>query len=113
MSRFFEGLKPCYCDTNAALYLSDTFVALEKMLPESIDTYGGRAFIAVPEFERFFRNVVLEKQFPNHAAVIFGHYGKELVSILKQLGVEDIEYNHLKDVPYKGENIFHSNEEWF
>ena len=37
MSRFFEGLKPCYCDINAALYLADTFEALEKMLPEKID----------------------------------------------------------------------------
>ena len=89
------------------------YVCQGQVLPESIDTYGGRAFIAVPEFERFFRNVVLEKQFPNHAAVIFGHYGKELISILRQLGIEDIEYNHPKDVPYKGENIFHSNEEWF
>ena len=89
------------------------YVCQGQVLPESIDTYGGRAFIAVPEFERFFRNVVLEKQFPNHAAVIFGHYGKELISILKQLGIEDIEYNHPKDVPYKGENIYHSNEDWF
>lgn len=89
------------------------YVCQGQVLPVSIDTYGGRAFIAIPEFERFFRNVVLEKQFPNHAAVIFGHYGKELMSILKQLGVEDVEYNHPKDVPYPGENIFHSNEEWF
>ena len=37
MSRFFEGLKPCYCDINTALYLADTFEALEKMLPEKID----------------------------------------------------------------------------
>ena len=34
---FFEDLKPYYCDGNAALYLSDTFDALEKMLPETVD----------------------------------------------------------------------------
>ena len=37
MGKFFEGLRPYYCNTNAALYLSDTFEALEKMLPEKID----------------------------------------------------------------------------
>ena len=37
MGNFFEGIKPCYADTNAVLYLSDTFEALEKMLPEKVD----------------------------------------------------------------------------
>ena len=89
------------------------YVCQGQVLPVSMDTYGGRAIIAIPEMERFFRNVVLEKQFPNHAAVIFGHYGKELISILKQLGIEDIEYNHPKEHPYKNENIFHTNNNWF
>lgn len=30
MGKFFEELNPCFCSNNAALYLSDTFVALEK-----------------------------------------------------------------------------------
>lgn len=34
---FFESLKPYYCDDNAALYLSDTFDALGKMSPETVD----------------------------------------------------------------------------
>lgn len=37
MGKFFDGLKPYYCNSNAALYLSDTFEALEKMLPEKVD----------------------------------------------------------------------------
>ena len=37
MSKFFNGLKPCYCNECAALYLADTFEALEKMLPEKVD----------------------------------------------------------------------------
>ena len=37
MGKYFEGLKPWYCNDNAALYLSDTFEALEKMLPERVD----------------------------------------------------------------------------
>lgn len=89
------------------------YVCQGQVLPVSLETYGGRAIIAIPEMERFFRNVVLEKQFPNHAAVIFGHYGKELMSILKLLGIEDIEYNHPKEHPYPNENIFHTNNKWF
>ncbi len=89
------------------------YVCQGQVLPVSVDTYGGRAVIAIPEFERFFRNVVLEKQFPNHAAVIFGHYGKELMSFMKQLGIEDVEYNHPKDMPYKNENVFHTNKNWY
>ena len=89
------------------------YVCQGQVLPVSIDTYGGRGIIAVPEFERFFRNVVLEKQFPNHAAVIFGHYGKELVNILHLLGISEVEYNHPRNVPYKSENIFHTNDNWY
>ena len=37
MGKFFDGLKPYYVNEHAALYLSDTFEALEKMLPETID----------------------------------------------------------------------------
>lgn len=89
------------------------YVCQGQVLDVDAKTYGGQGVIAIPEFERFLRNVVLEKQFPNHAAVIFGHYGKELMTILKQLGIEDVEYNHPKDVPYKNENVFHSLKEWY
>jgi L-fucose isomerase-like protein len=89
------------------------YIVQGQILPVAMDTYGGQGIIAVPEMERFFRNVVLEKQFPNHCAVVFGHYGKQLMSILKQLGINDIEYNHPKNIPYAGENIFNGNIDWF
>lgn len=91
----------------------EAYVAQGQVLPAVMDTYGGQGIIAVPEMERFFRNVILEKQFPNHCAVIFGHYGKELMSILRQMGIADIEYNHPKNIPYVTENIYHNNKEWF
>lgn len=37
MGKYFEGLNPYYYDSSAALYLSDTFEALEKMLPGKVD----------------------------------------------------------------------------
>lgn len=91
----------------------EAYVAQGQVLPAVMDTYGGQGIIAVPEMERFFRNVILEKQFPNHCAVVFGHYGKELMSILRQMGIKDIEYNHPENVPYVTENIYHTNKEWF
>lgn len=91
----------------------EAYVAQGQVLPVAMDTYGGQGIIAVPEMERFFRNVILEKQFPNHCAIIFGHYGKELMAILRFLGIQDIEYNHPRNVPYEGENAFHGNADWF
>lgn len=37
MANYFKNLKPYYYDNSSALYLSDTFVALENMLSEKID----------------------------------------------------------------------------
>ena len=37
MAKYFNDLKPFYCDNSAALFLCDTFDALGKMLPERID----------------------------------------------------------------------------
>ncbi|MBR3459910.1 MAG: site-specific DNA-methyltransferase [Clostridia bacterium] len=37
MGIYFDGLKPYYYNDTAALYLSDTFYALERMLPEKVD----------------------------------------------------------------------------
>ncbi len=89
------------------------YVCQGQILPVEEDTYGGRAIIAVPEMERFIRNVILEKQYPNHCAVIFGHYGKQLITVLKQMGVSEIDYNHPKEIPYNNENTFYSLNNWF
>ena len=37
MSVYIQGLKPYYKDSNSALFLADTFEALERMKPECID----------------------------------------------------------------------------
>ena len=89
------------------------YVAQGQILPVSMDTYGGQGIIAVPEMERFIRNVVLEKQYPNHCAVIFGHYGRALTAILRQLGIEEIDYNHPESAPYVNESIFDTRSDWY
>lgn len=37
MGKYFNGLKPYFFDNNSALYLSDTFEALDRMLCECVD----------------------------------------------------------------------------
>lgn len=87
------------------------YVAQGQILPVSMDTYGGQGIIAISEMERFIRNVIIEKQFPNHCIVVFGHYGAKLISVLRQLGINEIDYNQPKNLPYKHENVFERNKE--
>ena len=88
------------------------YVAQGQILDVSMDTYGGHGIVAIPEMERFIRYVVLEKQFPNHCTVIFGHYGRELTAILQQLGIEEIDYNHPAYIPYLNESVFDTKVDW-
>lgn len=89
------------------------YICQGQILPIEEETYGGRAIIAIPEMERFIRNVILEKQFPNHCAIIFGHYGEEINAILHQLGITEVYYNHPKDILYSNENVFNILREWY
>ncbi|MBO6215059.1 MAG: fucose isomerase [Lachnospiraceae bacterium] len=89
------------------------YVCQGQILPVDEDTYGGKAIIAIPEMERFIRNVLLEKQFPNHCAVIFGHYGETLIAALQQLGIKEIYYNQPKNIPYEKENVFSTLDNYY
>lgn len=55
---------------------------------------------------RFYRHVLVEKNYPHHGAVVFGHFGKPLFEVFKMLGVEvdEIGYNQPKGVRYPTEN---------
>ena len=57
---------------------------------------------------RFYRHVLIEKNYPHHGAVAFGHFGKALYEVFKYVGVpvEEIEYNHPKHERYGTENPF-------
>jgi L-fucose isomerase-like protein len=55
---------------------------------------------------RFYRHVLIEKGFPHHGAVAFGHFGKALYEVFKYLDVEEIGYNQPKEDKYKTENPF-------
>ena len=55
---------------------------------------------------RFYRHVLIEKCYPHHGAVVFGHHGKALFDVLKYLGVEDRAFNRPAGMLYKNENPF-------
>ena len=82
------------------------YIAQGEVLDVPTHSFGSIGVIAVSEMERFYRYVLLEKQFPHHAAVVFNHYGSLLFDIFKLLGVGDISYNQPRNIPYPNENPF-------
>ncbi len=82
------------------------YVAQGEVLPVATRSFGGIGIFAIPEMGRFYRHVLVEKNFPHHGAVAFGHFGKALYNIFRYLGVEDIGFNQPKGMLYPSENPF-------
>ena len=82
------------------------YIAQGEVLPVSTHSFGGIGVFAIPQMHRFYRHVLIEKQYPHHGAVAFGHWGKALFSVFDFLGVEDIGYNQPASLPYPTENPF-------
>ena len=84
------------------------YIAQGEVLPAATRSFGSIGIFAIPEMGRFYRHVLIEKNFPHHGAVAFGHYGKELFEVFKYIGVpvEEIGYNQPAGMRYKTENPF-------
>ncbi len=82
------------------------YVAQGEVLPVKTNSFGGIGVFAIPEMGRFYRHVLVEKNYPHHGAVAFGHFGKAIYEVFKYLGVEDIGFNQPKGMLYKTENPF-------
>ena len=84
------------------------YVAEGEVLPVATKSFGAIGVMAVKEMGRFYRHVLVEKNFPHHCAVAFGNYGKAIFDVMKYIGVpvEDINYNQPASLPYPGENPF-------
>ena len=80
------------------------YIAQGEVLPVATTSFGGIGVFAIPEMGRFYRHVLVEKRYPHHGAVAFGHYGKALFEVFKFLGIKDIAYNQPKSLPYPTEN---------
>ncbi len=91
------------CDSEGVLR---SYIAEGEVLPVATKSFGGIGVFAIHEMGRFYRHVLIEKRYPHHGAVAFGHYGKAFFEVFRYLGVKDIAYNQPKSLPYPTENPF-------
>ena len=84
------------------------YVAEGEVLDVRTKSFGAIGVFAIPEMGRFYRHVLIEKNFPHHGAVAFGHFGKALFEVFKYVGVchDEIGFNQPKGMLYKSENPF-------
>ena len=82
------------------------YIAQGEVLPVATRSFGSIGVFAIPEMGRFYRHWLIEKGFPHHGAVAFGHFGKALFEVFKYIGVavDEIGYNQPKGVRYPTEN---------
>ncbi len=84
------------------------YIAQGEVLPVATKSFGAIGIFAIPEMGRFYRHVLIEKNYPHHGAVAFGHFGKALYEVFKYIGVEfdEIGFNQPKGMMYPSENPF-------
>ena len=91
------------CDSEGQLR---AYIAQGEVLDVPTGSFGGIGIFAIPEMGRFYRHILIQKHYPHHGAVTFGHYGKALFEVFKFLGVTDIAYTQPKHLPDPTENPF-------
>lgn len=84
------------------------YIAQGEVLPVATKSFGGIGIFAIPEMGRFYRHVLIQKNYPHHGAVAFGHFGKSIYEVFKYIGVpvEEIDFNQPKGMLYHTENPF-------
>ncbi len=82
------------------------YIAQGEVLPVATKSFGAIGVFAIQEMGRFYRHVLIEKNYPHHGAVAFGKWGKTLFEVFKYIGVpvEEINYNQPKNFRYITEN---------
>lgn len=83
-----------------------SYVAEGEVLDIDPKSFGSIGVFAVKEMGRFYRHVLIGRQFPHHTAVGFGLAGKTLFEAVKMLGVEDISFNKPAGALYRKENPY-------
>ena len=91
------------CDSEGVVR---AYIAEGEVLPVATGSFGGIGIFAIKEMGRFYRHVLVQKHYPHHGAVAFGHYGAALFELFKYLGVADVAYNQPAGLPYPSENPF-------
>jgi len=82
------------------------YIAEGQILDLDPGTFGGTGIVAIPGFARFYRHILVGKNFPHHAALGFQKTGRILFEALKLMGVNDISTPLPDRVLYQSENPF-------
>lgn len=83
-----------------------SYIAEGEVIDVDPRSFGAIGVFAIPEFGRFYRHVLIAKNYPHHAGVALCKTGKILFAAMDYLGIKDIAYNQPKALPYPGENPF-------
>jgi L-fucose isomerase-like protein len=83
-----------------------SYIAEGHLLDVDPCTFGGTGIFAIPGFARFYRHVMVGKNFPHHGATAFKKVGKTMYEVVKMLGVEDVGVPLPDSMLYDGENPF-------
>lgn len=84
------------------------YVTEGEVLPVASHSFGSIGVFAVSEMKRFYRHVLIERRFPHHGAVAFGHHGREIYEVFRYIGLDcgQIGFNQPRNMLYKSENPF-------
>jgi L-fucose isomerase-like protein len=85
-----------------------SYIADGRILDVDPCSFGSIGVIAIPDFARFYRHVLIGKRFPHHGAFAFANVGRILFEAVKLLGVDDIGTPLPATVLYPEENPFTS-----
>jgi len=83
-----------------------SYIAEGEVLDIDPKSFGSIGVLAIKEMDRFYRHVLIGRQYPHHTAVAFKRCGKILFEAAKMLGVSEVSTPLPKGVLYKGENAF-------
>ncbi len=83
-----------------------SYIAQGEIADVDCKSFGGIGTFKIHEMGRFYRHVLIAKNYPHHAGIAFEHAGKTLYAAMKLMGIEDVCYNQPAGLPYKDENPF-------
>jgi len=81
-----------------------SYVAEGEFTDINPETFGSTGIVNIPGFYRFYRHVLVGKQFPHHGAYSRGKVGKILFAATQMLGIDDISVPLPEGKLYAGEN---------
>ena len=83
-----------------------SYIAEGHILDADPASFGSIGVFGIPGFSRFYRYVMLERQYPHHAAIAFRKVGATLHDALRLLGITDIGTPKPAGCLYPTENPF-------